>query len=109
MPHSFTNLYQDITQTIGNTPLVRLKNLGEALSLKGEVYLKLEYFNPLNSVKDRIGVSMIDEAFSSGRATKDTVFIEPTSGNTGIGLAFVAAARGLKLILTLPEHLSEER
>lgn len=100
-------LFEDITRTIGNTPLVRLNKL--AGSLRAEVYGKLESFNPLASVKDRIGVSMIDNAEESGLIDDQTVIIEPTSGNTGIALAFVCAARGYRLILTMPDTMSNER
>ena len=101
------HIYDSILQTIGRTPLVRLAKIGR--ELPGKIVLKLEFFNPCASVKDRIGVSMIEALEKQGRIGPDTVLVEPTSGNTGIGLAFVAAAKGYKLVLTMPETMSMER
>src|SRR3982750_146223 len=100
-------IYNNIVETVGRTPLVKL-NKGTA-GLPATILLKCEFFNPLSSVKDRIGMAMIEDAEKKGTLKKDTVIIEPTSGNTGIALAFVAAAKGYKLILTMPETMSLER
>lgn len=102
-------VYASILDTIGDTPLVRLPRLSAALKPKGEVLAKLEFFNPISSVKDRIGVAMIEALEASGRLKEGDTLIEPTSGNTGIALAFVAAAKGYKLILVMPESMSVER
>ncbi len=101
------NIYNDITQLVGKTPLVKLNKLTEGLN--ATVVGKLESHNPLGSVKDRIAISMIDEAEKTGKIGPDTIIVEPTSGNTGIGLAFVCAARGYRLILTMPDTMTMER
>src|SRR3954468_24317281 len=100
-------IYNNIVETVGRTPLVKLNRV--TAGVPATILLKCEYFNPLGSVKDRIGMSMIEDAENRGVLKKDTVIIEPTSGNTGIALAFVAAAKGYQLILTMPETMSLER
>ncbi len=100
-------IFKDIVETVGRTPLVRLNSVTEGVD--ATIALKCEFFNPLGSVKDRIGMAMIEAAEESGELRKDTVIVEPTSGNTGIALAFVAAAKGYRLILTMPETMSLER
>lgn len=100
-------IYSDITQLVGKTPLVKFNRLTEGLN--ATVVGKLESHNPLGSVKDRIAISMIDEAEKTGKITPDTIIVEPTSGNTGIGLAFICAARGYRLILTMPDTMTMER
>ncbi|MFN0068376.1 MAG: cysteine synthase A [Limisphaerales bacterium] len=104
-------IYHNIVETVGRTPLVRLNRVPASLGVdpSTQILVKCEFFNPLGSVKDRIGMSMIEDAERRGVLTKETVIIEPTSGNTGIALAFVAAAKGYKLILTMPETMSTER
>lgn len=102
-------IYDSITATIGDTPLVRLSRLAAEKGVKANLLAKLEFFNPISSVKDRIGVSMIDALEAEGRLSPGATLIEPTSGNTGIALAFVAAARGYRLILVMPETMSIER
>ncbi len=102
-------IFDSIDQTIGKTPMVRLNNIAREFNLYGNIIAKLEFFNPLGSVKDRIGLAMIDDAEKQKKINSDTVIIEATSGNTGIALAFVCAARGYKLILTMPTSMSLER
>lgn len=101
------NIYSDITKTIGRTPLVEMQRLGK--NLPGKLLLKLEFFNPLGSVKDRIGLAMLEDAEKNGKLKSGMEIIEPTSGNTGIALAFIAAAKNYKLTLTMPETMSQER
>ncbi len=96
-------VYDSIAETIGNTPMVRVPRLCREEGIAADLLLKLEFFNPIGSVKDRIGVAMIEALEAEGRIGPDTILVEPTSGNTGIGLAFVCAARGIRLILTMPE------
>ena len=100
-------IYNNIVETVGRTPLVKLNKV--TAGVDASVLLKCEFFNPLGSVKDRIGMAMIEDAEQRGILNKETVIVEPTSGNTGIALAFVAAAKGYKLILTMPETMSTER
>ena len=102
-------IYSSIIETIGDTPIVRLDKLAREHGVDASVLAKLEFFNPLSSVKDRIGVAMIEALEKEGRIGTGTVLIEPTSGNTGIALAFVAAAKGIRLILVMPESMSIER
>lgn len=102
-------IFDNITQTIGATPLVRLSKIAQKYGVKANILAKLEFFNPIASVKDRIGVAMIEELEARGLINQDTILVEPTSGNTGIALAFVAAQRGYKLKLVMPETMSLER
>ncbi len=102
-------VYNSVTELVGGTPLLKINNFIAANDLKANIYAKLEYFNPAGSVKDRIAKAMIEDAEAKGLLNKDSVIIEPTSGNTGIGLASVAAARGYRIILTMPETMSVER
>jgi cysteine synthase A len=103
------HIYSNILETIGNTPLVRLNRIAAEVGAKAEVLAKLEFFNPLSSVKDRIALGMVEAAEAAGTLEADSVLVEPTSGNTGVSLAFVCAAKGYKLILTMPESMSIER
>lgn len=102
-------IYDNIVATVGNTPLVRLNRLAKEAGVVADIAVKLEFFNPLSSVKDRIALSMVEAAEASGKLKADSILVEPTSGNTGIALAFVCAAKGYKLILTMPESMSIER
>ncbi|CAH1218514.1 Cysteine synthase [Paenibacillus allorhizoplanae] len=104
-----TKIYNNLTELIGNTPLLELWNFNKRQELEARIVAKLEYFNPAGSVKDRIGFAMLKDAERKGKINQDTVIIEPTSGNTGIGLAFAAAALGYRLIIILPDSFSEER
>ena len=104
-----SKIANNLTDLIGNTPLLELTNYEKEKGLKAHLIANLEYFNPLGSVKDRVANAMIEQGIADGTINKDTVLIEPTSGNTGIGLAFAAAAKGLRLILTMPETMSVER
>lgn len=103
------NVYKSVSELIGKTPLLELCNIEKEYNLKGKIFAKLEYLNPAGSVKDRVALQMIEDAEAKGILKKDSVIIEPTSGNTGIGLASVAASKGYRLIITMPETMSEER
>ena len=104
-----SKIASSIIDLIGNTPLLEVENYEKALELQGRIITKLESFNPLSSVKDRVGYALIRDAEEKGKLKQDTVIIEPTSGNTGIALAFVSAAKSYRLILTMPETMSIER
>ena len=102
-------LYQSVSDTIGNTPLVRVKNFEKHYGLEANVFAKLEYFNPAGSVKDRIAKGIIDDAVATGKLKEGSTIIEPTSGNTGIGIAAYAATKGFKVVITMPESMSVEK
>src|SRR5689334_5522049 len=102
-------VYDNILETVGNTPLIRLHRIAQEAGCVADVLVKAEFFNPLSSVKDRIALSMVEAAEASGKLKSDSVLVEATSGNTGIALAFVCAAKGYRLILTMPESMSMER
>lgn len=103
------HIYESLPELIGNTPILELKRSGSVWKTCAPIYAKLEYFNPLGSIKDRAALYMINEAQKSGKIREGTVVIEPTSGNTGIGLAYICATRGIRLVLTMPENMSKER
>ena len=103
------NIAEHLTDLIGNTPLLELTNYEKEQKLEANIIVKLEYFNPLGSVKDRVANAMFEQGIRDGRINENTIIIEPTSGNTGIGLAFATASRGLRLILTMPDTMSLER
>ncbi len=103
------DIYKNITELIGNTPMLELSGISKQMNANARILAKLEYFNPAGSVKDRVGLAMLDDAEKSGVLTKDTVIIEPTSGNTGIGIAAVASARGYKTVIVMPDSMSVER
>ena len=103
------HVYESLPELIGNTPILELKRSGNVWKTCAPIYAKLEYFNPLGSIKDRAALYMINEAQKSGKIREGTVVIEPTSGNTGIGLAYICATRGIRLVLTMPENMSKER
>src|SRR6218665_1982699 len=103
------NIHDHIWQTVGKTPMVRIPRLAAEHGAKADIVLKLEFFNPLSSVKDRLALAMIEAAEKDGKINKDTIIVEPTSGNTGIGLAFICASKGYHLQLVMPESMSYER
>ncbi len=104
-----SKIYNSITELVGNTPLIKINNIIKSLNLKSDIYVKVESFNPLSSVKDRVALAIINDAEEKGILKKDTIIVEATSGNTGVGLAYVCASRGYHLIITMPETMSIER